>query len=317
MAGTIDVPERMESAAIARYRAAETELWSRYGIHTTEHEIALDVPSVRIRVVEAGRGAPILFVPGTGGTGPYWAPLIKGLKTFRCLMVDRPGWGLSSPIQWQASTYGVTTAALLRGVLDRFALDRADVIGASIGNVWALRLAQHEPERVGRVVMLGGFPIAEVPVPRFIRLLASPLGGLMVRMPTPPGAQRSQLEAIGHGPSLAAGRLGDFVAWRTSFVRDTPSMRHERAMVKALIQGPRYRQGVIATNAELAEVRHPVRMVFGSTDPTGSVELWRQFTGRLPQGELEVLDGAGHMPWWDDEETVTRSIRSFLDRDPT
>jgi pimeloyl-ACP methyl ester carboxylesterase len=53
-------------------------------------------------------------------------------------------------------------------------------------------------------------------------------------------------------------------------------------------------------------------MVFGSADPTGSIELWREFAAALPHGELEVVEGAGHMPWWDEPETVGRSVREFL-----
>ena len=267
-----------------------------------------------IRVVEAGSGPPILFIPGTGGTGPYWAPLIRELTGFRCLMIDRPGWGFSSPTKWQASTYGMTAGNIQRGVLDHFGVKQADLIGASVGNLWAFRLAQHEPSRVGRVVMLGGG--LAVPVPRFIRLLASPIGAVMVRLPTPPRALRSQLEAIGHGRSVAEGRMDGFIAWRTALARDTRSLRAERAMVQALIQGSGFRPGVIPTDAESAAVRHPVRMLFGSDDPAGSVDLWRRFTGRLPNGELEVLDGAGHMPWWDDAKAVGRSVRAFLAAGP-
>ena len=41
------------------------------------------------------------------------------------------------------------TTALLRQALDALGVDRAHVVGASIGNLWALRLAQADPARVG------------------------------------------------------------------------------------------------------------------------------------------------------------------------
>lgn len=82
-----------------RYRQAEQALWGHYGLKPTERFIELDSPRVRLRVVEVGSGEPVLFVPGTAGTGPYWGPLVRELKGFRCLMLDRPGWGLSSPVR--------------------------------------------------------------------------------------------------------------------------------------------------------------------------------------------------------------------------
>jgi hypothetical protein len=51
---------------------------------------------------------------------------------------------------------------------------------------------------------MGGGPIVpDVGVPGFIRLLASPAGALMVRVPDTPGRLRSILRQSGHGASLA------------------------------------------------------------------------------------------------------------------
>jgi pimeloyl-ACP methyl ester carboxylesterase len=42
-----------------------------------------------MRVVGVGSGPPVLFVPGTAGTGPYWGSLVRALDGFRCLLLDR------------------------------------------------------------------------------------------------------------------------------------------------------------------------------------------------------------------------------------
>lgn len=98
--------------------------------------------------------------------------------------------------------------------------------------------------------------------------------------------------------------------WRLAFANETASMHHERAMTQALRNGDGWQPGFVPTDADLSTFNHPVRMVFGSADPTGSVDLWREFTTRLPHGELEVVEGAGHMPWWDEPGAVGRSVRS-------
>lgn len=87
-------------ARTERYRAAERALWDHYGIAPTERFVELSSPRARLRIVEVGSGRPILFLPGTPETGPYWGALVRELSGFRCLMVDRPGWGLSDPIRW-------------------------------------------------------------------------------------------------------------------------------------------------------------------------------------------------------------------------
>ena len=88
-------------------------------------------------------------------------------------------------------------------VLDGLDIDRIDVVGGSIGDVWALSLAEHHPDRVGRIVLLGGGPIvSDVRVPGVIRALASPIGAIVVRLPLSKDRLRSILRENGHETSL-------------------------------------------------------------------------------------------------------------------
>ena len=143
------------SPPLERYRRAERTLWERFGLEPKEHVIDLVDPHVRLRVVEVGSGDPVIFIPGTGGTGPYWAPLVKQLSGFRCLLLDRPGWGMSEPIDYRGRPFGDLTAAILVGVMDHLGIDQADLVGASVGNIWALALAARQPTAVRRLVLVG------------------------------------------------------------------------------------------------------------------------------------------------------------------
>jgi pimeloyl-ACP methyl ester carboxylesterase len=177
-----------------------------------------------------------------------------------------------------------------------------------------MRLASQHPARVGRIVLLGGSPLVpEVPVPGVIRLLASPVGALMVRLPDTPGRVRAILRGSGHGASLDAGRIPDvFVDWRVALGRETGSMRHERAMVRTIVRGRAFRPGVTFADAELAALRQPVRYVYGTADHVGDVATWRRAVSLLPSGELRLVDGAGHMPWLDDPDRLAADLRRFL-----
>jgi len=297
-----------------RYREAEQALWDYYGLKTTEHFIDLDSPAVRLRVLEVGSGEPVLFVPGTAGTGPYWGSLVRELPGFRCLMLDRPGWGMSSAIDYSKHEYKTVVADVLNGALDALGLDRAHVVGASIGDAWALRLAVTNPSRVDRIILLGGGPLVpEISVPPFIRLLASPVGAVMVRLPMKAGRVRSIMRQSGHGASLDAGRIpGAFVDWRVTFGRDTDSMCNERDMVRAIVSGRTFRPGLTFDDAELAGIEQPTLLVYGTADPVGTVGVWRRVVGLLPHGELRLVEGGGHVPWLDDPGQVGGDIRRFL-----
>jgi pimeloyl-ACP methyl ester carboxylesterase len=289
-------------------------LWQHYGLAPEERFLDLDAPAARLRVLEFGSGEPVLFVHGTVGPGG-WASLISELPGFRSIVLERPGWGLSSSIDFSRQDYKTLVADVLQGVLDALELERAHVVGGSIGNVWALRVAAQHPSRVERIVLMGGGPIvAEARVPGIIRLLASPAGALMVRLPDKPARLRSILRQSGHGASLDAGRIPDeFIDWRVAVGRETGSMRHEREMVCAIVKGKSYRPGLTFDDAELAAIRHPTLHVYGTADHTvGSAEIFSRVANALPRGDLRLVEGAGHMPWFDDLDTVGDEVGRFL-----
>lgn len=298
-----------------RYERTERALWDHYDLQPIVHFVELGSPRVRLRVLEVGAGKPLLFIHGTVGPGS-WPSLIKELPGVRCLILDRPGWEPSEAVDFSHRDHRRFVAEIQRGVLDALDIDKTDVAGASIGDLWALSLAEHEPARVGRLLLLGAGPlVSEVRLPPFIRVLASPLGAIVTRLPMRPNRLRSVLRDNGHGASLDAGRIPDqFIDWRLSLANDTASTRHERDMVRTLVQGSGWRPGFLYDDEQLSRIEHPTLMVQGTADPVGSPELWRRVVGALPHGELRWVDGAGHMPWFDDPRQVTAYINEFLDR---
>ena len=310
-----------------RFARADAAIWSAYGLHPTERFVRLERPAARIRLLDvrpdahptaapsAWTEAPVLLIHGTVGPGG-WPSLIASLAPARFLVLDRPGWGGSDPLPVSGSSYRRMAADLVRGALDALGIERVTVIGGSIGNVWALSTAQHHPSRVERVVLLGGGPLVDaVQPPAFIRVLASPLGALIVRLPVSPDRARSILRESGHGPSLESGRIPEaFIDWRVSLSNDTHAMRHERTMVRSLLRGRAWRPGFIFGDDGLRSIDTRVAMVFGTADPTGDVSLWQRFIDLLPNGELHVVPGAGHMAWFDDPAGVAETVDRFLER---
>ena len=313
MTTTIQTAPMANTARLARYRQAEQDLWHAYGLEPIERFVEVSLPRavVRLRVLEIGAGEPAVFIPGTGGTGPYWAPLIRELPGIRCVMIDRPGWGLSSPLDYRDRDYGETAAAILGGALDAMGLDRVDVVGhrsgicgacgwpnanrgesggswpSAVGRSRTCRTTLHPASRVTAGCAARPDPIERADAPR-------PAGGDWPRRKPhgrPDGRLSSVARCLRPRNAIAA---------------------NERAMVRSILLRDGWRAGFVPTDADLGAVTAPFRMVFGSADPTGSVDLWRHFTSRLAQGELKIVEGAGHMPWWDEPTVVGRSVREFL-----
>jgi pimeloyl-ACP methyl ester carboxylesterase len=255
-----------------------------------------------------------VFFPGTLVTGPAWGALVRELTGHRCLLVDRPGEGLSDPIEFRAGRYAETVSSVTQGLFDALHLERATVVGGSIGNVWALRAALVMPARVDRVVLIGGGPVVdELEAPGFIKLLASPVGAIIVRLPFSPDRARSLMRDSGHGRSIDAGRIPlELVDWMVAFQRDTGSMRAERAMVRTLVGRGGWRPGLTLTESEFGSIAPALLWIVGGDDPIGSVDLWTRVAARMPKADVHVVDGAGHLPWLDDPSQVGGVIRRFL-----
>jgi pimeloyl-ACP methyl ester carboxylesterase len=309
-----DIDAANENHRMSRYRTAERVLWEHYQLQPTERFFNLGAARTRIRVVEVGSGPPILFAHGTAGSGPAFASLISHLSGFRCLLFDRPGFALSSPISYAAGSFGSTIADLQRHLLDALGIPIVNVVGHSIGGLFALRLASYYPTRVRRIVLLGGGPMIDAAgVPPIIRLVASPLGGVVVKLMATRVVTRGMVRANGHGRSLANGRIPRaWIDWRTSVARDTNSMHHERAMVQALVEGNSYRPGVTFVESELRALAHPTLMLYGTADPSGSEAVWRRLIDAMPNGQMQLIDSAGHMVWLDEPGRVASETASFL-----
>lgn len=298
---------------IEHYLEAERRLWDLYALAPTERFVHLALPHARLRVLEMGTGRPVLYLHGTIGPGG-WASLVGRLPSHRALVLDRPGWGLSDAVDLPPTGMRPFVGDLLARMLDGSGLDRVDLVGGSIGNIWALSLAERHPERVGRVVLLGGGPLVDpVPVPTMIRAIASPVGAVIVRLKIDRARLESMLRASGHAASLAAGRIPDaFFDWRRAAHNDTAAMRYERALVRRVVRRSGWRPGVTFDNDALGGIGAPVLHVYGTSDPTGDVDTWRRFATALPNGTVHIIDGAGHMPWFDDPGRVAALVGDFL-----
>lgn len=185
-----------------RYREAERRLWESVGVTPTEQRLHLGRTGVTLRVQEVGQGPAVVFVHGASNSGSSWAPLVARLDGFRCVVLDRPGCGLSDPLATgfdDLERLGAFADSLIVDVLDAMGLDGAHVVATSFGGYIALRTAAAHPDRIGRMVEFGwtvGAPIARMPL--LMRLASVPMvGRLLTAVPPNERAVRAMFRAIG------------------------------------------------------------------------------------------------------------------------
>lgn len=309
----------MAATDTARYRAAERRLWASLGRDPTERSLWIARLGITVRVQEVGDGPPVLFIHGANTSGASWAGLAARLDGFRCILLDRPGTGLSDTLvgHIDAARLPAFAEALVLDLLDALGLGTADLVGASFGGYVALRAAAAHPERVGRVVLVGwpaGTPAD--PLPRFMWAMTLPvLGRLAAALPPTGWTVRESFRWIGHGPSLAADRITpEDLDCYLALLRDTDTRRSELALGRALVSPVGGLDRILLPDALLASIAAPTLLVWGSNDPFGGEATARRLATRLPTATLDLLDGAGHAPWLDAPDRVAGAISAFLDR---
>ena len=99
---------------------------------------------------------------GSGMSGATWAPLMAHLRGRRAIAIELPGFGTSHPHSYTGRSRSAHATAQLTAVLDALGLERAQLLGTSIGGMWALCLPHDTPARARSVVSIS-MPDAALP----------------------------------------------------------------------------------------------------------------------------------------------------------
>lgn len=294
------------------YRQAEAVLWSSVGLAPSEQQVRLACTGSSVRVQEVGEGEAALFIHGGPNTGSTWAPMVAHLRGLRCLLVDRPGTGLSAPYPITASNLPRIGASFVGDLLDALGIDRAHVIASSFGGHLALRSAAAHPERFRRMVQMAcPALVPDDRVPPFMRLLTRRWVRRTVEaMPPSERANRAIFRQIGHGKSLRSGRIPrEFMDWYLAMQRHTDTMRNDGELIGQVVP----RAGDLALGHDLLRsVTVPTLFWWGADDTFGGEEVARHTTGVMPEAELTMVLDAGHLPWLDAPEAAAAAAMSFL-----
>lgn len=241
---------------------------------------------------ECGGGTPVLMLHGNPGDRDDWAGPAKLLaeRGFRCLSVDRPGHGLSTPLPSEAGRAADACAALLRSV----AGGKAIVAGYSMGAHFALDLAQRHRDLVSGVCL-----VAPYLMPRDENERPSGLPGLLdipllrailgLILPTLAGGKIRQHLETTFRPAAADPALMDELTRKFSTFGSLGAMFRDKNIFldtyKQVLEG-------------MATLTCPVLMITGAEDAISGTAGAEAVRRAIPDVLSTVVDGAGHaLPW--------------------
>ncbi|WP_291379187.1 alpha/beta hydrolase [Demequina sp.] len=287
-----------------RYREAERAMWNHHGMEPHERWVEVDALGLRVRALEHGEGRPVLFVHGTPTAGGVFVPLVGQLSGVRAIVVDRPGCGLSEPLDFAGLSperMRAVIEAWMAPLITAVADGPVDVVASSAGGLAALVLAARRPDLVSTLALLGAPAVQGMSLPVWMRAATfAPVARAVARHHVNERDLRRSFKTMGHGALVRNGGLSKAdLEWRYALSRDTNTYAHEMQLMRlaATWRGPRARW--VASSTEIESVQAPTLWVAGENDPFATPDRVRSWAAHARGSTVRVMAGAGHQPWID------------------
>jgi pimeloyl-ACP methyl ester carboxylesterase len=265
----------------------------------------------RIAWHAVGSGPTLLLLNGYAATGGDWDPtlLMQLGRSFEVICPDNRGVGESELGTGAVSVAGM--AADLEALLDALELERAPVVGWSMGGFVAQQLAARAQARVEALALLSTDPGGAAAVPA-----AAEAWARLIDHSGTPREQASRLISLLFPPALAPEidrRFGEVVAAAQAGLRPEALRAQELAMALWHMEDPLAAEGG-GMSGEAGGTAMPVLIAHGSEDvviPAANVE---PLAARWPGARVEVFDGGGHAFMAQEPRRLAELLTTFLAR---
>jgi 2-hydroxy-6-oxonona-2,4-dienedioate hydrolase len=271
----------------------------------------VDVPDgetrYRIHYNDCGTGpGVVVMLHGSGPGASGWANFHRNVEPvvaagWRVLLIDCPGWSRSDSVVCTGSRSDLN-ARVTKGVLDALGIERAHLIGNSMGGHSAVAFALACPERAGRLVLMGGGiggPSQFMPMPtEGIKLIQA-----LYRDPTIENLKRMMAAFVFDTSSLTEdlyrARLENMLARRD----------HLENFVKSIAANPRQFPDY---GHRLGEVKARTLIVWGRDDRFVPFDIGLRLAWGLPDADLHLFSRCGHWAQWEHADKFNRLVVDFL-----
>ncbi|GAB3477571.1 alpha/beta fold hydrolase [Nocardiopsis coralliicola] len=265
-----------------------------------------------LRYHEAGDGPPLLFLHGSGPGVTGWRNFRHNLAAFtphfRCLVLEFPGFGVSDPTD--GHPMAAAQEAAIR-FLDGMGLTSVDVIGNSMGGMVGVQLAMIHPDRVRRLVTVGGVG-TNVFSP-------GPGEGIRLLMEFTENPTRESLvqwlNSMVYDPALVTEEL---IQERWEQATDPATLASARRMYSRKAFAERGRQQRESTAPPYWAMLHkvPVKtlITWGRDDRVSPLDMALVPLRTMPDVELHVFPDCGHWVMIEQQEAWESTVLAFLTR---
>ncbi|WP_086481474.1 alpha/beta fold hydrolase [Oceanospirillum sanctuarii] len=282
---------------------------TQYTAENTSHMIHVDVDGtgMDLHYNAIGEGSQtLIMMHGSGPGASGWANFNRNITPFvdagyRVLLLDSPGWSKSSPVVCSGSRSDLNASALL-AFMDKLDIAKAHLVGNSMGGHSVVAFALRYPERVGKLVLMGGGtggPSQFVPMPtEGIKLIQK-----LYREPT----------------------IENLKAMMQIFVFDTSHLTEElfQARLDNMLRNREHLENFVKSaelnpkqfpdfGHRLHEIQAETLVVWGRDDRFVPMDIGLRLIRGIPNAQLHIFNQCGHWVQWEHADTFNRMTLDFL-----
>lgn len=267
---------------------------------------------LRLHYHEAGAEHPntVVLLHGGGPGASAWSNFSRNIpvfaKSFRTIAVDQPGFGRSDkPVDHPQ--YFKHSADAVVALLDELGVEKAHLVGNSLGGGAAVRLALDHPARAGRLVLMGPGGLS-------VNVFApDPTEGVknLGRFAAPPGPTKEKLEAFLRVMVYDQSLITDELLEERFAAASTPeSLAAMRAMGESFMRPDSYEQGLLWREAH--RLRQRVLLIWGREDRVNPLDGALVALKMIPRAQLHVFGRCGHWAQLEKFDEFNRLSLDFL-----
>lgn len=263
--------------------------------------------TLKIHYNDVGQGDEVIvMLHGSGPGASGWANFHRNIAPmaqagYRVILMDCPGWGKSDPIV-SLSSRSDLNARCLKGVLDGLGIEKAHLIGNSMGAHSTTAFALHNPHRIGKLVLMGGGtggPSLFTPMPaEGIKLI-----GQLYREPTIENLKKM---------------MAVFVYDSSSLTEDLYQQRLHNMLSRRdhlenfVLSAQRYPKQFTDYGHRLDEIQAETLIVWGRNDRFVPLDVGLRVLANMPRAGMHIFNQCGHWAQWEHAEAFNRLVLDFL-----
>ena len=266
------------------------------------------VGDVNSRYWSAGqKGSTIILLHGVGCSVEFWERNIAALaREHRVFAIDIVGFGRTDKPE-VVYTFELMADFVL-DFMNAMGIDKASLVGNSMGGGISLTAAAQAPERVKNIILVNpvGLGTGQSPV---MRLMTLPVIGNILTKPSRKGVER-QMQLCLYDPSQAS---DDFID-RVAAIGTIPG--NQRSFLSLLRETSNIvgvKKGIVADfSVRLNKIKTPILVIWGRQDSILPVSEGETALKGMANVRLHVMDRAGHLPQIDKPEEFNATVLDFL-----